>query len=299
MNFEQTIQTNPLILMEGAIIERLRHNQTIQLHPRLVIAPLVGNPAGRGALTALYREYIAIAKGAGLPVVLSTPTWRANRERILRENPEANLNADAVQFMLNFKQEYPNLFIGGQIGCKNDCYKPGEALSRTEAFDFHSWQIQHLTEADFLYAVTLPEVDEALGMAQAMAATDRPYIISFVIGRSGRVLDGTPLEEAMHRIDAESGRPPLGYGVNCCYPSFLQAARLSEKAAKRMVSIQANASSLDHAQLDQSGTVHADDLEDWGDRMLELHRALGIKILGGCCGTDATHLGYLARTIQL
>jgi methionine synthase I (cobalamin-dependent) len=32
--------------------------------------------------------------------------------------------------------------------------------------------------------------------------------------------------------------------------------------------------------------------------MLELHRTFGVKVLGGCCGTDAEHLRYLARGIK-
>ena len=293
MNFEQTIQTQPLLLMEAAIIDRIRRSRPELLHPQLVIAPLVQSVEGRTVLSALYREYISIARNADLPLALSTPTWRTSRDRCAAEGITTDLNGKAVEFMDAFKTEYSNLFIGGQMGCKNDCYKPAEALSPEEAFDFHSWQTVRLTEADFLYGVTLPAVGEALGMAQAMAETGRPYIISFVIGKDGRILDGTPLEQAIERIDAETARPPIGYGANCCYPAFLQASELSGPAAERMISIQANASSLTHAELDTSDTIQVDPLEDWSRCMLELHRTLGIKILGGCCGTTADHLKSL------
>jgi S-methylmethionine-dependent homocysteine/selenocysteine methylase len=291
MIFENILRSHPLILMEAAVIERLRRAQPALLHPRLVIAPLVQTLEGREALTVLYREYIGLAKDAGLPIILSTPTWRASRNRCTDED----LNADAVQFMQGFKQEYSNLFIAGQMGCKNDCYKPEEALAPDEAFDFHSWQTERLSKADFLYGVTLPEVGEALGMARAMAATDRPYIISFVIGKDGRILDGTPLEQAIDKIDFETERPPLGYGVNCCYPAFLQTSELSDRAAARMVSIQANASSLTHAELDAADTIQANPIKDWSNGMLELHRTLGVKILGGCCGTTDRHLRSLTN----
>ena len=102
-----------------------------------------------------------------------------------------------------------------------------------------------------------------------------------------------PLEQAIERIDAETARPPLGYGVNCCYPAFLQTSELSESATQRMISIQANASSLTQAELDAAETVEADPIEDWSRCMLELHHTLGLKILGGCCGTTGEHLKSL------
>lgn len=85
--------------------------------------------------------------------------------------------------------------IGGFISCRNDCYKPDEGLSASEAEKFHSWQIDQLAQAgvDFLIAGTLPNVDEAMGIARAMEKTGVPYIISFVINRRGSVLDGTSL----------------------------------------------------------------------------------------------------------
>ena len=44
--------------------------------------------------------------------------------------------------------------------------------------------------------------------------------------------------------------------------------------------------------------LHSDDVSDWGDRMLELHRRFGVKILGGCCGTNADHLKYIVNHLS-
>lgn len=294
MNFEQTLQANPKILMEAAIAERVRRAHPDLLHPRLATSLLIQSSEGRKVLKAFCREYIAIAKDASLPIVLGTPTWRVDKLRCAEENITVDLNGEAVQFMQGFKQEYPDIYIAGQLGCRNDCYKPDEALTSAEAFDFHSWQINRLIEADFLYGITLPEIGEALGIALAMAETDRPYIISFVIGKDGHLLDGTSLEKAIGTIDEKTERPPIGYGVNCCYPSFFQASELSAQAASRMFSIQANASSLTHAELEQADSVQTDPIEDWSSRMLDLHHSRNIKMLGGCCGTTGDHLKSLA-----
>jgi homocysteine S-methyltransferase len=209
------------------------------------------------------------------------------------------MNIDAVHFLQGLRkarqQDRDMIKIGGLLGCKNDCYKPDEGLSARESQAFHSWQIDQLAEAgvDFLIAETLPNVEEAKGIARAMEKTGIPYIISFVISRDGRVLDGSDLDTAMDEIDSEVREKPLGFMVNCAYPSFLCAAKRPPDFFNRLIGIQANASSLDQCDLDGSDRLEQETVSDWGDEMLALNRSHGVKMLGGCCGTSVAHLEYL------
>jgi S-methylmethionine-dependent homocysteine/selenocysteine methylase len=107
------------------------------------------------------------------------------------------------------------------------------------------------------------------------------------------VLDNTALPEAITIIDNSLTTDPLGYMVNCVYPTFIRAEQQPATLFKRLICIQANSSSLDHSQLDGSSILHQDDLQHWGENMLWLHSEFGVKILGGCCGTDDTYLQYL------
>ena len=147
-------------------------------------------------------------------------------------------------------------------------------------------------------AATLPSVSEATGIAKAMERTGIPYFISFVINREGRILDGNTIENAICEIDSICNRPPLGYMINCAYPSFLTAHLQPKSIFKRLIGFQGNASSLDYEKLDGSSNLHSDDLQDWGDRMIEFHTKYGMKILGGCCGTDASYLKYIIRGLK-
>jgi S-methylmethionine-dependent homocysteine/selenocysteine methylase len=52
---------------------------------------------------------------------------------------------------------------------------------------------------DFLYAGIMPALPEAVGMAQAMADSGLPYIISFMIRQDGRLLDGSTSNKAFER----------------------------------------------------------------------------------------------------
>jgi len=300
---QQLLKNHDLMLMEGAIVELLRRSEDIELHPVLVNAPLIYTEAGRKALAGLYQKYIDIAVAADMPFLMCTPTWRTNRARVNATGVSASINIDAVHFLQGIRDAQgsgkENIKIGGLIGCKNDCYKPEEGLSASEAEQFHSWQIEQLKQggADFLIAETLPGVAEAIGIAKALERSGLPYFMSFVISRDGFVLDGTPLYAAIQMIDANTGRnkdrQALGFMVNCAYPSFLNPATQPPELYQRLVGYLANASSMDHCDLDGAAELLMENVSDWGDLMLELNRAYGVKILGGCCGTNAEHLQYL------
>jgi len=294
-------EKNKLVLMEAAIVEQLRRTKGVDLHPELVHAPLIYDETGRKELSRLYKNYIEIALNAGVPFLMFTPTWRTNLERVSKSQIDKNINLDAVNFLKEIRNSYSstdaNIQIGGMIGCKNDCYKPEEGLSVAEAVKFHTWQIKQFAEAgvDFLIAETLPNIEEATGIALAMEKFQIPYIISFVIDRHGRLLDGTSLMEAVDRIDSTTHIEPLGYTVNCAYPTFLCAEKQPENLFKRLIGYQANASSLDHCDLDGSEDLKIEEIGDWGKEMLALNKTHGLKMLGGCCGTGVKHLRYLVE----
>lgn len=129
-------------------------------------------------------------------MLLSTPTWRAGRQRITAVGLTGrDLNGDNSRFLAELRDSYGDyaqqVAICGPMSCRGDAYSPAEA-----AAEFHTWQADALAAAgvDFLLAATLPALSEAIGLAQAQAATGQPYVISFVARPEGTLLDGTPLD---------------------------------------------------------------------------------------------------------
>jgi len=297
----QLIEKHPLILMEAAISEAVRRAKQIPLHPNLSISTLIYDEKGRYELGKLYKAYLQVALDADLPFIMFTPTWRANVERVKDSRAPLNINADAVKFMNKIRDDQKigesKILIGGMIGCKNDCYRPQEGLSVSESEQFHSWQTIQLAKAgvDFLVAETLPNIHEATGIAKAMSNTGIPYIISFVINRDGYVLDGTDLHTAIMIIDSCTINVPIGFMVNCSYPTFLHASEQPAGVFNRLIGYHANASSLDHSDLDGAEVLHVEDVSQWGAEMLLLNRNYGVRLLGGCCGTGVEHLKYLVE----
>lgn len=190
----------------------------------------------------------------------------------------------------------PPVLVGALIGPRRDCYRPDLAPDADEAEEFHAAQIGELAEtnADFLLAQTLPSVREAVGLGRALAASGKSFLISFCTGTDGRVLDGTPLPDAMAALDGSLPRQPAGYFVNCTHPGFLLKAYRAGDLG-RLVGIQANGSSRDVTALDGAAATVSDPVEEWAAAMAELHHRHGVSVLGGCCGTSLPHLEALAR----
>lgn len=187
MDFSQALTTYPVIITEGAIIERLKREFNFELDPYIANAGYIYNPIQKQKLGNMYKQYIDITCAKSLPIVLFTPTWRASEERIKQARiVDKDVNLDCFQFLNDIRNEYEKYaeknFIGGLIGCKGDAYNPKEALSTEDAKIFHSYQIERLISAGvkFLIAETLPSVYEALGIAKAMAIFDKPYLIGVI-----------------------------------------------------------------------------------------------------------------------
>ena len=302
----------PRILAECAIAERLRRVPGIELHPTLFNTPFIYGPgSAREAMTALYREYILTAAVANLPLLLTAPTWRLDAERVAAAGVPQRINTDAVNYLRAVRDRFarePSLpvLVGALVGPRRDCYQPERAPGADEAADFHAAQIDKLavTEADFLLAQTLPAVGEAIGIARRMAATDKPYLISFCAGVDGRVLDGTPLVEAVAAVRGDASvasRPPVGFMVNCTHPRFVMEVNRGDNCNQNrgddfpILGIQANGSSKDVTALEGSGATEADSVEDWAAAMFASHQRHGVRVLGGCCGTGLEHMEALAR----
>ena len=307
--FPRFFEQSPIILGEGAVIERLRRNTDFELDPFIVNSAFIYDPKKRSALETIYRQYLDIGFNYDLPLLLSTPTWRAGRKRIAAAGYEGtDVNGDNFRFLDALRTSYgvyaQKVVICGLLSCQGDAYNPKEALEIDVAHEFHTWQAMNLSEAgvDFLLAATLPALSEATGLALALAATGKPYIVSFVIRPEGTLLDGTPLKDAIVTIDAIVIPKPIAYLVNCTHASIFRSAILHEVNSsslvrERLVGLLANTAALNPEKLDNSNGLVGEEPEIFGQTVAGLHGELGMKILGGCCGTDHRHIRHLAKQL--
>ena len=303
MNFVETVTHTPFILAEGAVIERLRRDPNADLDPDVLHAGWIYDDVKRGKLEAIYRTYLDIGRNYNVPMIVFTPTWRANLERLqaVGFTNGSTVNQDCVRFMSEIRDDFgtyrEKIFIGGLMGPRGDAYDPADAMKTEEAYSFHRWQVGKLVGAgvDFLGAATLPALSEAMGLAQAMADTGLPYMLSFVLLENGTLLDGTPLHQAIAQIDAAVNPKPIGYMINCVHPANLTIALRHETAQtpeiiERILGLQGNTSRKRPEELDGAEELDVEKPEVFAEEMIKLHKEFGLKILGGCCGTDERHI---------
>ena len=308
-SFPELLKGAPRILGEGAVIERLRRNSAIELDPHIMNSGFIYEENRRTALEDIYRQYLDVGYGYHLPMILSTPTWRASRERIVAAGYESkDVNGDNFRFLDTVRKsygEYANkVIICGLMSCRGNAYDQREALTTAQAREFHGWQANRLAEAnvDFLLAATLPCLSEAIGLAWAMAETGKPYVVSFVFRSEGTILDGTPLKEAVSAIDGTVNPKPLAFMANCTHASNFRSAvlhqtRSSPKVRERVVGLFANTAALNPEELDDSETLISEEPDTFGRSVAALRREFNLKVLGGCCGTDDRHIAQLAEQL--
>lgn len=309
ISFKEFFEKFPCILGEGAVIERLKRSGEFDLDPNIVNSAFIYDEKKRAAISKIYRQYLDVGCTYRLPLLLSTPTWRASRERIIAAGYEKkDVNGDNFRFLDAMRNSYGDyarkVVICGLLSCRGDAYNQEEALTAADARAFHTWQAAKLAQAgvDFLLAATLPALSEATGLASALAVTGKPYIISFIVRPEGTLLDGTPLKNAIAGIDANVDPRPLSYMINCSHASVFKTALMddinsSSFVRKRIAGLLANTAALKPEELNNSEELIEEDPETFGEMVADLHHELGMKILGGCCGTDDRHISDLARRL--
>ena len=104
VNVAEQLRAGP-VLSEASIFERLRRTPGIEFDAEVGIGALVTDNQGHAALWETHREYLAIGRDAGLPVLLQTDTWRAHPERIARSNyARRDLNTENARMLRDLRQ---------------------------------------------------------------------------------------------------------------------------------------------------------------------------------------------------
>lgn len=281
---------------DGGLETDLLFNHGVDL-PEFAAFPLVEDADGAKLLERYYVQYAGIAKAAGAGLVLETPTWRANPDWAAKLGYDKaaldRINQGAVEFLRNVASEAPRAQISGVVGPRGDGYLASDA-SADEAAEYHAAQVGSFAGAgvDVVHAMTLTGPAEAIGVVRAARSAGVAVGISFTVEADGRLPDGTPLGAAIATVDAAAA--PDWFGVNCAHPTHVTPGLDGGTWQERIHVFRPNASTLTHEELDVMEVL------DTGDRPLlqsstaALLAALpSVTTLGGCCGTDASHVAAL------
>ncbi|WP_299553961.1 homocysteine S-methyltransferase family protein [Seonamhaeicola sp.] len=293
-------------LTDGGLETDLIFNKGIDL-PHFAAFPLLECPEHQQTLSAYYQEYMDIAKAHQTGYILESPTWRANpdwgyklgysKADLIRVNQLAIEQMNALRD--HYKSDIETIFISGQLGPRGDAYSIEEAMSTVEAQAYHNTQIKAFKEsgADLVSAITMNYSNEAIGLAKAAKDHNIPVVISFTVETDGHLPSGESLKEAINKADKATDNYPIYYMINCAHPThFMDKIEKDSDWKHRIHGVRTNASCKSHEELDQSTELDAGDKEALGALHTQLKSHLpNLKVFGGCCGTDASHIKSICK----
>lgn len=299
-------QLERAFLTDAGLETDIVFNRGIEL-PHFASITLLRSEDGRAALDDYFRGFLELAARRGAGFILESATWRASpdwAQPLGLTIPELDaLNREAVELLCQLGEEYreriPDIIVSGCIGPRGDGYDPGRIMSVDEAETYHGHQARVLASAgaDMLSAITMTNLPEAIGVANAARSLRMPVAISFTVETDGRLPTGDPLADAVRAVDRATAGYPAYYMLNCAHPTHF-ASTLEDGAdwMSRIGGLRANASRCSHAELDAMTELDAGDPAE----LAAEHRVLRdrfpqINVLGGCCGTDLRHVTAIAE----
>jgi S-methylmethionine-dependent homocysteine/selenocysteine methylase len=293
-----------LFVTDGGLETELVFHDGIDL-PCFAAFPLLGKPDTRARLRRYYDGYLDIAREHDAGFVVETPTWRANPDWAgqlgysLDQLDDANRAAVALAEEVRAAATADGItaVVSGCVGPRGDGYDPGNVMSPEEAERYHAVQIGTFasTTADQVTAITMTNAEEAIGVVRAASAAGIPAAISFTVETDGRLPTGQTLREAIEQVDAATDAGAAYFTVNCAHPTHFSSALEGDGAwRQRLVGLRANSSAKSHAELDEATELDEGDPMELGAQHAALRDQLpAVRVLGGCCGTDARHVAAI------
>jgi S-methylmethionine-dependent homocysteine/selenocysteine methylase len=293
---------NATFLTDGGLETTLIFHQGIEL-PCFAAFDLLKNEAGKQMLKNYFEQYLQVARqyrAAGF--ILESPTWRANQAWGEKLGYTAaaldQVNRTAIEQLEGLREAWETedfrVVISGNIGPRGDGYAPSHIMNAQQAEAYHAPQIETFsrTSADLVSAFTLNYTAEAIGIVRAARSFKMPVVISFTVETDGNLPSGELLQAAITEVDRLTQGYAAYFMINCAHPShFQQVLQAGTDWVKRIRGIRANASSCSHQELDEADHLDPGDKDVLAMGYRQLRSLLpNLNIIGGCCGTDHTHL---------
>src|ERR1039457_3395612 len=244
-------------------------------------------------VAGVHREYAA----AGADIIV-TNTFGGSREKLSHYGLEGKIreiNAAGVAIARKIAGE--SAYVAASVGPTGRFVEPVGDLSFDEMADIFREQVHPLIEAgaDLITLETFLDIKEARAAVVAVReiSKDIPVIAMLTFDDNGRSVLGTPPEAAaitMEGVGADIIGSNCGLGVDGIY-AILSAMR---KVTRLPLISQANAGLpiLKDGKTVFPGTP--EDMIAYHERLL----GLGVRIIGGCCGTTPAHIKAMREALS-
>jgi len=247
------------------------------------------DPSVRDLVRQVHESY----RDAGADI-LQTNTFGANPVKLARFGLDDHLKEiNQAGAAIARKVAGEDLLVGGSVGPMEHVEQlEGWSLSDIET-GFRA-QMEALAEGgvDFLVLETFQEIEQARVACRIAKGFDLPVVLQIGGVQDGRTSTG--LDVGVFAQELERAGADI-IGSNCRGPfDVLRTTEVLAKSVSTPLSAQPNAGS---PEIDRGRVVYSIQAEDFGsyaERLLEL----GVGLIGGCCGTDPSHIERLRSIVQ-
>lgn len=239
------------------------------------------------AVTDIHRAYVE----AGSQVI-TTNTFGANR---LHLDGAATVDEVFSAAVVCARAADPR-YVAADIGPLGVLLDPYGDLELDEAYELFAEQAKAASSAgaDLIIIETMADLQEIEQAVRAVKdACDLPVFATMTFGQGGRTLFGASPNDAVELLE-ELGVDALG--VNCSLGPIELSPIVAEMLAcsTKPIIVQANAGL---PRVSEGQTTYSIDVDQYVEAVARLIDD-GVRVVGGCCGTDPDYIRGLAAKIR-
>lgn len=191
-----------------------------------------------------------------------------------------------------------DVIVAGSIGPTGEILEPVGTFSQSEASEMFEAQGAALMEggADLLWVETISSAEEFQAAATAFERLGAPWCGTMSFDTAGRTMMGITSTELARMVEGFAHRP-MAFGANCgvgasdllrTATGFAQAVPSTPMIAKGNAGIPKF----------MDGHIHYDGTPELMADYAVLARNIGVKLIGGCCGTKPEHLSAMREALE-
>ncbi len=180
-----------------------------------------------------------------------------------------------------------HVLIAGCSAPVDDCYRPDLVPDTDTLCTEHYEHIMNLEEGgvDLHLAETMMTIKEISAVLNQLHKSGREYMISLLCRNENELYSAEPVSEAMNIINKFSASAVL---INCIHPASAEAILRNLKQLTDLpLGVYANVGNPEKKNgevFEKEVTVHQ------YYKFAKKWKELGVKIIGGCCGTDPSYI---------
>ena len=244
-------------------------------------------------VTEIHRDYV----NAGADII-ETNTYGANIFKLTPHGLDGKvyeINLRGAQLAKSVAKE--SILVAGAVGPLGVQIEPLGKLSFDETKDIFKEQIKGLLDGgvDLIILETFALVKEMIQAIRAVRElnADIPIVAQVTINESGTLLSGAPLERFIEKLQ---DYPVDVIGLNCSVgpKAMLDALEKLSSLTDIPISVQPNAGLPQNISGRNIYMTSPEYMAEYAKRFIQT----GASIVGGCCGTNPTHIRAMRKAVQ-